>query len=370
MPKPTIVLIDDKADEITAVVALLEEHGIDARPTHPDEIEITDLEAADLVLVDWLLDEWSVPNSANLPIATRPRDGLALAEVLRSHVDADQHAGRPTAFALHSGALGRLSRDLPGEIVEYALARVHNLEWVFTKGPDERLSGRFVEFAEVVNKLPHPWPTEPAAGREALLELLALDATDGQSWDTVAECHPPIFELAANTNGLTVLRWLAQRILPYPCFLIDETYLTARLQLQPNSMRRQLDEESELVDALISARYAGALASFDGPRWWRSRVEDSLWEITDGGSASPKRLREAIAALAPTAEFLDTTNPVVCVDDGYRLREFADVNDAVRMSLDDWPPYALDPWVTIDRARAEEAIATRVLREDRDKLAL
>jgi hypothetical protein len=342
MPKPTIVLIDDKADEITAVVALLEEHGIDARPTHPDEIEIADLEAADLVLVDWLLDEWSVPNSANLPIATRPRDGLALAEVLRSHVDADQHAGRPTAFALHSGALGRLSRDLPGEIVEYALARVHNLEWVFTKGRDERLSGRFVEFAEVVNKLPHPWPTEPAAGREALLELLALDAADG----------------------------LAQRILPYPCFLIDETYLTARLQLQPNSMRRQLDEESELVDALASARYAGALASFDGPRWWRSRVEDSLWEITDGGSASPKRLREAIVALAPTAEFLDTTNPVVCVDDGYRLREFADVNDAVRMSLDDWPPYALDPWVTIERARAEEAIATRVLREDRDKLAL
>src|SRR5438270_11552791 len=154
---PNIVLIDDDLDEISSVIELLRAGGVNVTEFLPDEVELSELREADLVLVDWKLASWTAARDERRPLAARPQDGLALAEVLRSHLHVD-HAGRPTAFALHSGALAELGHDLPGRIVEYALARIHNPEWVFAKGSSTRLSPRFVALADALCRLPHPWP--------------------------------------------------------------------------------------------------------------------------------------------------------------------------------------------------------------------
>ena len=38
----------------------------------------------------------------------------------------------------------------------------------------------------------------------------------------VRSTSPPVHQFADATAGLSIVRWLAQRVLPYPTFLIDE----------------------------------------------------------------------------------------------------------------------------------------------------
>ncbi len=364
---PVLVLIDDDLADMSAVIALLENQGCEVRPREPDEVSVDDLKCADVVLVDWALKSWRIRLDETRPPGTRPQDGLALAEVLRSHLNAE-HAGRPTAFALHSGALRELGRGLPQSIQEHALARIHNLEWVFAKSATPRVVDRFVAMAEALRSLPHPWPIGADDGKKELLRILALEPANALEWEAVADCHPPLHEFATNSNGLTVLRWLAQRVLPYPCFLLSDLYLATRLGLTLEALSTEMGRSGPLAQRLDACRYRGMLSDFIGRRWWRTRIDDMLWEITGGGDASPRRVRDAIAALAPEAELLDIANPVVCLNADYATTDVADADGALRIILDDWPPYALDAWTKIELAVNDDGLRARVLPEDRDRM--
>src|SRR4051812_43823989 len=120
----TVLIVDDQPD---SVAPLKLQAGVDEfliRYCH--DVTADDLEDADLVLVDYRLDEW--PERDNLDaIAVKPLNGLALASVLRTHALA--HRSRPTAFALHAADLTELSAGVPTDAREQIIARLHNLEW-------------------------------------------------------------------------------------------------------------------------------------------------------------------------------------------------------------------------------------------------
>lgn len=364
--KPVIVVVDDDLDEMSATLALLAKAACGVRPREPDDVTADDLEAADLVLVDWRLDRWDRRADENKPIAVRPLDGLALAEVLRSHLG-PRHAGRPTAFALHSGALDQLRLGVPETIQEFALARIHNLEWVFAKGGTGTLVPRFVSLGRALRGLPHPWPPDLREGQRALTTLLAMP-DDPLAAQSVLDCHPPLHELARNSNGLTIIRWLAQRILPYPTFLLDEWYVAARLGVAVGALRDDLAGGGAISQLLAPCLYTGALADFIEARWWRTRIDDLLWQLTEGGAPGSLRVQEAIRSLAPDVQLLDVSTPVVCVDDKYRANVIVDAEDAVRIDLDDRPPFALAAWTTSDLARSDDGVRARVIPADRDRV--
>ncbi len=128
---PYILVIDDKPDEISGgIVANLED---DAQVTvlHPDDIESTHLQRANLVLVDYRLEEW--PKRDNqASVAFKLKSGLSLAVVLREYIDNVNATDKTVAFALHTAHLQELRGWLPELTAEHVLARLNNLEWVFS----------------------------------------------------------------------------------------------------------------------------------------------------------------------------------------------------------------------------------------------
>ena len=107
---PRVLAVDDQPDDLRAQLKLgLGDRAI-GEVLHPREVELRHLEEADLVLVDYLLTNWPERDAATL--AMQPASGLALAVLLREHVDKSQQ-DRLTAFALHSGHLEQVRGRLP-----------------------------------------------------------------------------------------------------------------------------------------------------------------------------------------------------------------------------------------------------------------
>ena len=220
--------------------------------------------------------------------------------------------------------------------------------------------------------LPRAWPVDDSEATRSLVEKL-LSVPDypwaGNAWDDIESCRPPIHELVERSHGLAFLRWLLQRILPYPCFLWETHRLAARLRIRHASLVAAL--EAGLREVLEPVRYKGQLAEFLGPRWWRSGVEGLLWEITKGNPFDPARVRSLLAERAKVPlEASRSEQPLVCVDQDYQpLPEDYNQSEAVRIQPDDWPPYAEQAWTTIALARAESRLGALVLDADRDRLA-
>src|SRR5947209_20116592 len=101
-----ILIIDDKPDEVTLTAPLGQTPGISAKVLHPEEVEVGDLSSADLVLVDYQLDDDNWPKRQEGPVARQPKDGLALASLLRRQVHGVEKAS-PTAFGILSSEVGR-----------------------------------------------------------------------------------------------------------------------------------------------------------------------------------------------------------------------------------------------------------------------
>ena len=79
--KPNILFVDDKPDGLDSQVSEeLEEHA-DTSVVHPNDLDLSALEAADLVLVDYKLEDW--PERDEQVVSLRPETGLALAVLLR-----------------------------------------------------------------------------------------------------------------------------------------------------------------------------------------------------------------------------------------------------------------------------------------------
>jgi hypothetical protein len=373
--RPHVLIIDDKSDDERVRVGALDRQ-VDASVQHPQDVTEYDLRSADLVLVDYKLDYWPERDNAS-SISLKPQNGLALAAVLREQARANEPAAHPIAFGLRSAHLDKLSGDLPPESREHALARAHNLEWVFPKTETSwniPVDEQIVSLAQAVQQLPPEWPqddperTSAIVGRLLALELEAPWAQTAQ--EEVEECHPPLHDLSRASHGLAVLRWLLHSILPYPCFLWDAHHLAARLRVTCESLSKALSEDNDLARLLQPFRYEGILTGFLGSRWWRCGVEALVWELTDGDPFDIRRIPSALASntsvdLQPS-EYIQ---PVVCVDHNHvPLPTLFGIEDAVRIQPDDWPPYADQAWTTIALANEHPSLGALVISQDRHRL--
>jgi hypothetical protein len=359
-----IVIVDDDpatADELAS------SRSTEVLVRTPDQVSAADLQRADVVLVDFELSSWL--DQVEADVAQVPRNGLALAAVLRSHIS----GGRAVAFALRTGHLPEIAAALPANVTEHAFARFNNLEWAF---PRARPNGRdpilqVQALAKAVTKLPR-WSSENRIAIEESLVRNLLGISAQKPWrraaaSEVQECHPPLQELYRETHGLALLRWLLHRILPYPCFLLDERHVAARLRLTPAEFRGAI-QEPRLSTTLAPYRYTGILDDFLGPRWWRAGLEYFVWRATDG---KPFDLRRLAAVIQKASGIMphDWIAPVVCVDTSYLPSDtFVEADEAVRLDLDDWPPYAEPPWASVDAVRADEDLERHVAERDRSRI--
>ncbi len=371
MPEvPTILVIDDDPEPQRAAFRVASQAGVHFEVLHPEEVEEAHLEAADLALVDNVLTHWPGRDNAR-QIGLQPVNGVALASVLRERC---RRLERPTGFAIHTADPEALWVT-PAEPRAHVIARAYNLEWVFLKSDPGRVIQQAAALARSVHALPTRWPGDDYDQAEELAcGLLSLNVEDDSSlWTQIAvhdvrACRPPLTELVERNHGLLFLRWVLQRILPYPCFLYDSHRLAARLRATHASVLKALP--GGLYKWFSRVAYAGILRDFAGPRWWRAGVEAFLWELAGSAGLPPEKLREQVAQAANvTLDPASSADPIVCIDENYQpLDEACAPDQVVRVQPDDWPPFASQAWAPIDLARAQPRLKAVVAEEDRDRL--
>jgi hypothetical protein len=297
------------------------------------------------VLVDYTLEEWlkSIPRE---PIALSPPNGIALAGVFRQYSD---DRAPPTGYALITGK-GQGVGPLPAERRPHVISRLSNVEWYFEKQADQGDTARQIEgLAKAIRSLPAD-VRRTLNDFAALVRFLGVNADDPlfeRYSDSVSRCRPPLHHLSERSHGLIIIRWLLHRILPHTCFLLDALHLAARLRVTPESLRTCLSEDNALVKELSTVQYSGPLANFDGPRWWRSGVEQWLWNRTNGESADDTAVVGYLQSCCQQLTAIGISHPVVTVD--RELLEEPTLSsyvDTIALRLDDWPDYAEPAYAT------------------------
>lgn len=339
--KPFILVIDDTPG--------LTDIDLGDRATtsviHPQEVEEPDLKDADLVLVDYALEDW--PERDNLStISLQPVTGMALAVVLREQVD-QNGKDKLTAFALNTAHLEDIQGRFPPATAQHVLARLNNLEWIFSKkDPDlpNHYSQMFI-LAKAVQRLPGQWPKNSSDSTKMVQQLLDMDKDDDsfeRCWRDVKDCRVPIEELTEGGHGILFIRWLLHQVLPYPSFLWAEHWIAARLGISIESLREVLEGDSEMAKDLESMRYSGILEEFLGDRWWRGAIEDYAWELSGGRTADAQLLRDVLAERAGMdLDPIDVNPAVVCVDENWQpIDKFLSPMTAITLHPDHWPSFA------------------------------
>jgi hypothetical protein len=359
---PHILIIDD---EETSQYELELGDRAATRARHPRDVDISDLEWADLVLMDFILSNWPERDDQE-QISLRPANGLALAAVLREHADHVDNSGhRYTAFAIHSAHIGDISRRLhTTNRTPCVVARLNNLEWAFDKADATRFV-RSAALAEAAQQVSTSWPQVETGGvRSACTDLLQISGDlpwSDRAADDVVLCQIPLLESSAGTNGLLFLRWLLHGILPYPTFLLARQWVAARLRITPDSLSRVVEGESALARELDGCRYTGVLREFDGLRWWRAGVDQFAWELRAAGAREPEEFHAELERRAGIElDRVPESSPAVCVNRELQpLDALCGLDSVVRLVPDLWPAYA-------DPAYAAEL----VVREDADLRAI
>jgi hypothetical protein len=369
--KPCVLVIDDERADGEAALILLGS-GVMSVYREPSEVTNQDISRANLILVDFKLENWPDRDDLDTP-SLKPRHGIALAANLRSNLSLSQSRS-PTAFALRSGKLNELSGKLSPLNREHSIARMLDMEWVFSKSETERFPSAVRSLAKAVQQLPHPWPSYKNS-EAALLRLLKIDKKvewSANAINDVRKANPPQDVMAETSNGMAILRWLLHEVLPYPSFLLDERYIAARLRVRPEVLRSILTSSkvSKIKTQLQPFAYAGLLHDFSGPRWWRAGIDNWLWHETAGDPLNPNALGALAQRMLPAdVHMLSLKNPVVSLDDQFRPSDtLIELNSAVQLKPDDWPEIAEPAWVTLQDAKQNADVAARVIALDREKL--
>jgi hypothetical protein len=344
---PDILLVDDNPDELGPLVGLIKAEGINqCRVLEPGEITTEDLQAADLVLVDFELEVRinSVPLSS---IVCKPPNGIAVAAVFRQYSNDKMP---PTGYALLTGK-GLRFGQMPSERRPHVISRLSNLEWFFEKQSDQKDTARqAVELAKAIHSLPVD-VMKGLGNPRAMVQFLGVNDADPlfeRYCDAVTRCRPPLHHLSERSHGLIIIRWLLHRILPHTCFLFDCLHLAARLRVIPDSLKTCLSEEVSLVKVLKEFQYNGPLARFDGPRWWRGGIEQWLWNETHGQSADDEVIFQLLQKVGcQKLKKTEEPHPVVTVDKDFNQeQQLSSFSNAVALRLDDWPDYAEPAYAT------------------------
>ena len=367
--KPSILVIDDESDNLGSQIDLGLADRATASAIHPRDVEMSDLKNADLVLVDYRLDSW--PERDAQSVSLNPATGMALAVVLREQVDRSQE-GKLTAFALHTGRLGEIQGRFSSATAQHVLARLNNLEWVFSKSESRRYE-QMVLLADAIRQLPSQWPGDSYGSTSVVRQLLAMEENDEpfeRCWRDVLDCRVPVHELTAGGHGILFIRWLLHQVLPYPSFLWAEHWVAARLRISVDALREVLAGNSDLVKDLESMRYSGILAGFLRDRWWRGALEDYVWELAGRHRAEEQRLREALTERAGTdLDPIDANPAVVCVDKGLQpTGQFLSPMTAVTLRPDHWPPFADSAWMDVETVRDDPDLLSMVDPLDRHRV--
>ena len=371
--RPRVTIVDDEPETLGILPDELRP-SVNVTVVSPADVTEDVLERTDLLLVDLRLEDWPERDNTQW-IAQRPRDGLALASVLRSNCDF-QERGSPVAFAVYSAHL----RDLCGrhrfEKREHTIARANNLEWVFPKRGSTcgvELPAQIRSLADAVRRLPTEWPTDDSAKTCSLVNgVLGLKESLNwyqTAWEDIRSCRPPIHELSHWSHGLAVLRWLLHRILPYPGFLYDELSLACRMRVSVDSLQAELATASRLAKLIKKCEYKGILTGFVGTRWWKCAIDDLLWQETKGNSLDAAQVTKALQMSAETDwRPLGIEQPVVCIDSTYAPYDIHPIDNALRVQPDNWPSFADQAWTTIERAHREPTLAAIVESRDRRRM--
>lgn len=365
--RPFVVIIDDEDQQDFA--ELIMDKEVDAVALAPDEVESGTLSQATVVVLDQYLDVWPGRDDRELPPAMHVPDGLALAAVLRSHVErsAFKHSSvpQPIAFVLRTGELDKLGIGMPKGARGHLLARQYNLEWVFSKegSPSSDLpspASRIAELAQAASLLPARWKADSRDPGLGWLGLPDVAWAEDAKWQ-IEQCRPPQHVVAERTAGMAWLRWFLHRILPFPTFLIDSTHLAASLGIDYPSVRQVIEGDTPLSARLDEVRYRGPLAGFLGLRWWRAGVSLMAEELRDIGEGDGRNDIQAVAKGAmelhgERLSAMDVEDPVIGVRSDYSYIPYPlSASDSVRLQPDDWPPYADDAWAARESLQSEDA---------------
>lgn len=358
--KPAILLVDDEAEQLGRGMKLRFTDRARVTVRHPSEIQREDIEAAQLVLMDYRLDNW--PERDAQCAAFDVRTGMALATILREAAN-EAKPNRLTAVALHTGHLTEASGRIPPPYSKPVVARLNNLEWVFEK-TDENRFDQIAHLARSAQRLDGGWPPDPDAAEARVQELLHMDPNSkwfNRSWREVRECQAPIHQLAGPAQGVLFLRWLLHQVLPYPCFLWDIHWVAARLRVRVEDLERLRASNCDLARDLEQFEYTGILAGFLGSRWWRVAIDDYLWELGGGSSRRSGKIEDQLREKAgEDLSLVKTHDPVVCLSRDLQPVGVASPRDAVRVRPDYWPPFADAAWMLIDTVRGEGSLAAMV----------
>lgn len=365
--KPFILLVDDEPDSLRDAVAIELEGRAKGSVVHPRDVDLSHLERADLVLVDFRLNNWP-ERDAQAVLSLQPTTGLALAVLLREHVDRSER-NRLTGFALHSGHLDDIQGRLAAAAAQHVIARLNNLEWAFPKSEPRRYD-QMIRLAGAVRRIPRTWPSAPGdseAEARRLLGMVEGSPSFERCWRDVLECRAPVTELAEGAHAMVFVRWLLQQAMPYPCFLWGEHWVAARLRISLDSLRTVESGDTRLAEDLRSMRYTGILAEFMGRRWWRGALEDFIWELVGSHAPRRKRLVDALTERAGIElEPVELNPAVVCLDGDLRPAErFFSPETAVPIRPDHWPAFADSAWMDIEEVRADPIFQSMVEPVDR-----
>ena len=356
--KPYILVIDDEPGELEPQVALELNGRATNRVIHPQEVEEPNLNNADLVLVDYRLEDWSERDVLST-ISLQPANGMSLAVVLREQVDQNEK-GKLTAFALHTGHIEDIQGRLPLATAQHVRAQLNNLEWVFRK-EDPHLYDQMLLLADAVRQLPAQWPEDSHGSASMVQKFLDMDEDDNsfeRCWRDVKDCRVPVEELFMRGRSILFIRWLLHQILPYPCFLWAKHWVAARLGISIESLREVLEGDSDLAKDLKAMRYSGILAGFLGDRWWRGAIEDYAWNLVEGHTANVQQLRDALAECAGMdLDPIEVTPAVVCVDKDWQpIDKFLSPMTTITLHPDHWPSFADSACMDIETVRNEATL--------------